>query len=52
MKKKKEARQKGSFFNRIGLIDNSGFADQLKLIYGLGYNRILKGKNFDSFFRR
>ena len=43
----KEAGEKGTFYNRIRLIDIFGFADQDKITYGLGYNLTLK-RNSDN----
>ena len=48
----KEAGEKGTFYNRIRLIDIFGFADQDKITYGLGYNLTLKRNHKDNVIHR
>ena len=48
----KEAGEKGTFYNRIRLIDIFGFADQDKILYGLGFNLTLKRNNNNNVIHR
>ena len=48
----KEPGEKGTFYNRIRLIDIFGFADQDKITYGLGYNLTLKRNSNNNIIHR
>ena len=50
--KNKEDLEKGTFYNRIRLIDIFGFADQDKITYGLGYILTLKRNSNNDVIHR